>query len=313
MLPTVEDWLADSWTDFRRRFWPVMSVLAATGVATLLGVLLPPVPAALAQFFAPSAAWLLWSGAFVVSLLAGLVLSTWGQAAAMIASASDDGAATALSAGWKRAPGFAWVLTLASCAVGGGLALLLIPGLILGVLLLPSLFYQLDGEAAGLAALELSWARVKPRFGAVAGRLFALAGLLWAPSMIPYVGWLLSSLFAPYGLVAAARLAADLRKAEPEPARPSLAVPVAALSALLFVAGGAGMYGMFRAGQLLAARYAAGTLALTPPDPATAASLMAVLQGQGSEDDAKRSISYVVSLSSAVAAPAPGPAAPAVP
>ena len=307
MLPSVEDWLSDSWTDFRRRFWPVMSVLAATGIATVIGVLLPPVPAALAQFFAPSAAWLLWIGAFLVSLVAGLVLSTWGQAAAMIAAGSDAGTSDTLSAAWKRAPGFAWVLTLASLAVGGGLALLVIPGLVLAVLLLPSLFYQLDGETAGLAALELSWARVKPRLGPVAGRLFALTGLLWAPSMIPYVGWLISPLFAPFGLVAAARLAADLKKAEPDPVRPRLAAPVAALSAVLLVAFGAGTFAMFRAGQVLAARYAAGSLSLTPPDPSTAASLMAVLQGQGTEEDAKRSISYVVSLSSAAAAPQPPP------
>lgn len=305
MLPTVEDWLADSWTDFRRRFWPVMSVLAATGIATLLGVLVPPVPAAVAQFAGFGGAAVLWSAAFLLSLLAGIVLSTWGQAAAMLAAGSDGGTAESLALGWRRAPGFAWVLTLAGVAVAGGLALLVIPGLVLCVLLLPSLYYQLDGEAAGLAALELSWARVKPRFGAVAGRLFALLGLLWAPSMIPYVGWLISPLFAPFGLVAAARLAADLKKAEPEPARPSLAAPVAALGAVLFVVWGAAMYGAVRVGQLLAARYAAGTLSIAPPDPATQASLLAVLQGQGSEEDARRALSYAVSLSSAVAAPRP--------
>ncbi len=300
MLPGIEDWLSASFSDYKRRFWPLMSVLAAGGLITALVVFLPLIPAAMATFFGWGSPWLIWSGALLVALVAGLWLSTWSQAAAVIASATDEGAADAMREGWRRTPAFAWSLTLVMLAAGGGFVFLIVPGLVLTVLLFFAPFYQLGGEAEGLDSLELSWARVRPHAGAVAGRLILLVAVVWAPSWIPYVGWLIGPLWAPFGLVACARLAADLRAAAPEPARPSLRTAVTALSAVLLVSMFAASFASALAVERLRENYASGKLNLPAPDGATAQSLLALFHGQGSDADVQRSLTYVISLSSAV-------------
>lgn len=286
MLPRVEDWLSASWTDYRRRWLPLMAVLAAGGLVTAFAVLLPVLPAAAAAYSGAVSPWPAWGAAFAFSLLAGLWLSTWAQAAAMLAALRDEGAGEALSEGWRRTPAFAWVLSLVLLAAGGGLVLLIVPGLVLGVLLFFAPYYQMSGEESGLGAVELSYARVRPHFGAVAGRLVLAAAIVWIPSLIPWLGWLIGPLWAPFGLVACARLAADLKDLSPAPERPRLAAPVAALSAVLVLATAAAAWGATRAAAAMADAFASG--AVTLPDTETAQSMLA---------------DYVLSLSSAPAGP----------
>jgi len=299
MLPSVESWLSASWDDYRRRFWPLMAVLAVGGLVTAFFVFLPLAPAGLAAFLGLGSPWLIWGAASAFALLAGLWFSTWAQAAAMLAAATDSGADKALREGWRLTPAFAWVLSLVLLAVCGGFAVLILPGMILSVLLFFAPFYQLGGEEKGLGAVELSFARVRPQFGAVAGRLATLALLVWVPSFIPYVGWLLSPLWAPFGIVAAARLAADLRALAPEPARPSLGPAIAALSLVFVVTSFSIAYFAARGAAAMYAAYASGEMALPAPDASTSQSLISLLRGQGSDEDVQRSLTYVIALSSA--------------
>lgn len=291
MLPSVEDWLSASWEDYRRRWAPLMAVLAVGGLATAFAVFLPLAPAALASWTGAAPPWLAWGAAFAVSLLAGLYLSTWAQAAAVLAATRDAAAGESLREGWRRTPAFAWVLSLVMLAAGGGFVLLVAPGLILAVLLFFAPFYQMSGEESGLAAVELSFARVRPRLGAAAGRLVLLAAIAWLPSWIPWVGWLIGPLWAPIALVAGGRLADDLKALSPAPERPRLGGAVAALSVVLVLAAAAASWS--------AARVAA---AMTLPDADTAQSMLAVLQGKGTDDDARKSVTYVLTLSSGPAA-----------
>lgn len=278
-----------------------MTVLALTGLATAAAVLIPALPAAAASVAGAAPAWLIWTAASLLSLAGGLWFSTWGQAAALRAAACDARPGEAMGWGWGRTAGFAWVLSLALLAVGGGLVLLIVPGLWLGAAFFFAPYYQLEDEASGLAALELSFARVRPVFGAVAWRLVLLGLIVWLPSRIPYLGWLLAPLWAPFGLVASARLAADLRTLAPAPERPGLLAPVAALSLLFVSAGGFASWTAARAGLRLYDSYASGRLSLPAPDAATAQSVLAVLQGQGTEEDSRRSLNFVLELSSAAA------------
>ena len=298
-LPSVEAWLSASWSDYRRRFWPLMAVLAVGGLVTAFFVFLPLGPAALAAYLGAGSPRLIWGAAFAFALLAGLWFSTWAQAAVMLAASTDAGADRALREGWRLTPAFAWVLSLVLLAVCGGFALLILPGLILTVLLFFTPFYQLSGEESGLGAVELSFARVKPFFGAVSARLALLVAIAWIPAFIPYVGWLLSPLWAPFALTAGARLAADLRELAPEPARPSLGPAIAALSLVFVVMSVSITYVAARGAAAMYAAYASGETALQAPDPATSQSLLSVLQGRGSDEDVQRSLTYVIALSSA--------------
>ena len=303
MLPSIQDWLAASWADYRRRWLALMAVLAVGFMATLAGLLLPFIPAALAVALGAGSPWVMLGAAYLASILAVVGLSTWAQAAAMRAASNDEGPGAALRGGWRQTPAFAWVLSLAMLAAGGGFVLLIVPGLILSVLLFFAPFYQMSGEDRGMGAVELSFARVRPFFGAVSGRLALLALSAWLFSRIPYVGWLIGPLWAAFGLVACARLADDLRSLRPAPERPRLGAAVGALSFVLVVAMFAVSLAATRAALTLYDSYASGGLALKAPDAETAQALLAVLQGTGTDEDRRRSTTYVLSLSSAAAAP----------
>jgi hypothetical protein len=125
----------------------------------------------------------------------------------------------------------------------------------------------------------------------------------WLPSWIPDLGWLIGPLWAPFGLVACARLADDLRALRPAPERARLGAAVGALSFVLVAAMFAVSVMTTRAALALYDSYASGRLELRPPDAETAQALLAVLQGTGTDEDRQRSTTYVLSLSSAVAAP----------
>jgi hypothetical protein len=218
-MPSFADWLKGSWGDFRRRWAVLLAVAGLGGAATVAAGLFPFIPAALATLLGAGRAWAVWGGAMLVSLLAVLWLSSWAQAAMMRAALTDEPAMECLAAAWGQTAAFAWVLSLAMLAMAGGYVLLVVPGLVLSVLLFAAPFCQISGEAEGMRALGLSWARVKPHFGEVSLRLLAATALTAAPGWLPYVGWLVMMFWAPFSFIAMARLDKDLRAARPE-ARP---------------------------------------------------------------------------------------------
>lgn len=300
MLPSVEDWLSASWADYKRRWAPLMGVLAVGFIATLSAMLLPILLAVPFAYSGAVNAWLAMGAGWVISTLALLAVSTWAQAAAIRAASFDEPAGDSLRLGWRRTPAFAWVLSIVTLAICGGFVLLIVPGLIAAVLLFFAVFYQMSGEDAGMGAVELSFARVRPHFWAVASRLLLIATVAWAPSCLPWIGWLLGLAVAPFVVVAVARLADDLKTLTPAPERPSLGAPVAALSAVLLLATIGVTWAAARTAFALGDSYASGKLAL--PDAQTAQSMRAVLEGTGTEEDAQRSTAYVLALSSATAA-----------
>lgn len=300
MLPSVEDWLSASWADYKRRWAPLMGVIAVGFVATMAAMLLPILLAVPFAYSGAVNAWLAMGAGWVLSTLALLAVSTWAQAAAIRAASFEEPAFESLREGWRRTPAFAWVLSLATLAIGGALVLLIVPGLAAAVLLFFAVFYQMSGEDSGMGAVELSFARVRPHFWAVASRLLLLATIAWAPSWIPWIGWLLGLLLAPFMVVAVARLAGDLKTLAPAPERPSLGVPVAALSAILLLATVGVTWAAARTAFALGEAYASGQLPL--PDAETAQAMRAVLEGTGTEADSRRATDYILALSSATAA-----------
>ncbi|MFI5346101.1 MAG: hypothetical protein ACHQ51_06980 [Elusimicrobiota bacterium] len=236
-MPSFSDWLKASWADYKRRWAVLLAVAGAAGAAAMLAGLAPFVPAALATAFGLGPAWAVWGAASFVALLAVLWFMTWAQAAATRAAMTGEKAGECLSRSWKQTGEFGWVLTLALLAVAGGYFLFLIPGVILSVMLFFAGFYQVSGEADGVRALQLSWGRVRPRFGPVALRVVAAGAITAAPRWIPYIGWLLAMFWTPFGLIALSRVAHDLRAADPEPETPKwMGGAVAALSCV-FAAG----------------------------------------------------------------------------
>jgi hypothetical protein len=235
-MPSFADWLKASWGDFRRRWAVLLAVAGAGGAATLAAGFVPFIPAAIATAFGVGPAWAVWGSAVVVSLTAVLWLSTWAQAALLRAALTEEPLRECLTLAWSQTAAFAWVLSLALLAVVGGYFLLIVPGLILSVMLFAAPFCQISGEAEGARALGLSWARVKPHFWTVAGRLLAATLITAAPGWIPYVGWLVMMFWAPFSFIAMARLDKDLRAAEPQATAPAwMATALAGLTAVVLI------------------------------------------------------------------------------
>ncbi|MDE2142472.1 MAG: hypothetical protein KGJ84_08690, partial [Elusimicrobia bacterium] len=219
-MPSFSDWLKASWADYRRRGAVLLAVAGTGGAVALVAGFVPFLPAALLSAAGAGPAWAAWGLASLAAISAVLWFTTWAQAAATRAAMTEDKAGACLSLAWKQNAEFGWVLTLSLLAVAGGYCLFLIPGVLLSMLLFFSGFYQIDGEADGLEALELSWGRVRPRLGAVSLRVLAAGAIAAAPGWIPYVGWVIAMFWTPFGLMALARLARDLRAADPDPVRP---------------------------------------------------------------------------------------------
>jgi hypothetical protein len=300
-MPPFEDWLKASWDDFRRRWGRLMTVIGLAGVATLAAVAIPLVPALLLGVFHIGPLWLVVTAGSLASVSAALWVSTWGQAAAVRAAVFDEPAGESLSRGWAQTAAFGWVITLSCLAVGGGLCLFVLPAAFLSLFLFFAPYYEITGESAGVDALGLSWARVVVRPGEACLRLLAAFALAWFPSRIPYVGWLISMFWAPIGLIATARLAADLRAAAPDARAPLwMGKAVAGLSAVLLV----GVFGVSSALAYAARRALPMASALSGRmlsgglDPETGKSLIAVLSGDATAEQRRQASSFVVSASS---------------
>ena len=290
-MPSFGDWLKASWGDFRRRWAIMLAVAGAGGAATLAAGFLPFVPAALATLFGVGPAWAVWGSAAVVSLTAVLWLSTWAQAALMCAAMTDETTRECLTLAWSQTAAFAWVLSLALIAIAGGYFFFIIPGLILSVMLFAAPFCSISGEAEGARALGLSWARVKPHFGAVALRLFAAAALTAAPGWIPYVGWIVMLFWAPFSVVAMARLDKDLRAAEPEAAAPGwMGAAIACLFAVVAIGTVAASFITLRVATAAVRDFNRPGGLASRVRPETAQTLLDVFSGRASDDQKKKSL-----------------------
>jgi hypothetical protein len=294
-MPSFADWLRASWGDFRRRWAVLLAVAGLGGGAAILAGFLPFLPAAAATMFGVGPAWAVWGGASAVSLTGVLWLSTWAQAAMMRAALTEEKTGECLSRAWGQTAAFAWVLSLALLAIAGGYYLLVIPGLLLSVLLFAAPFCQISGEAEGVRALGLSWARVRPRFGAVALRLFAATALTAAPGWIPYVGWIVMMFWAPFSFIAFARLEKDLRAAEPDAVPPEwMGRAVAGLAGVFVLVtvlvSLAAVRGVRAAVQSI--NDSGGLAARVRPE--TAQSLIASFSGEGTEDERRKLISELL-------------------
>ncbi len=300
-VPSFADWLRESWKDYRRRWAVLLAVAGTSGALTLLAGGLPFLPAAVLSLVGVGPVWAVWGGACLVSILAVLWLSTWSQAAVTRAALTEDSVGACLKDGWALTAAFGWVFSLVLLAVGGGGVLLIVPGLLLSVLFVLAPMIVASGEAEGVRALELSWGRVRPRFGLVATRIVAAGLIAAAPGRLPYVGWLVELFWAPIGLVLIARLEKDLRASDPRPQAPrGLGAAVAALSLALVVGTAAAAFAATRLVRAAIASTGGLESFARRVRPETAQAYVEAL-GRGDEEGAKKELSQV--LAQLLAAP----------
>lgn len=310
-LPDVSRFFETSWSVFRRRVWPLLTI-AGLGSVVSLAASLVPVGAAAAAAAAGASPWAAFGLGGAASLSILLWLMSWVQVAMIECALAPDGSAGAWDCSkraWPKVAAFSWVCILYLLVVMGGCFLFVLPGLFLAMALIFAPFICVAEGIGGWAALKRSLDETKGLFWAVAGRA-ALAGLASSlPGMVPLIGWLLSAAAGPFTLTAMVVAYRDVRAARggaPEDSGRGWLL-VASLAALLIpTAVGARVVPelVARAPQLLEA---GRKMLQEPQDPQQLQKLLSVLDGTASTGE---SVTTAVSLAEQFSAPASTAAAP---
>jgi hypothetical protein len=218
----------DSWAVFRERFWLLWGVTGFGAVVTLASAAVPLVIALAIQLLV-SPGWWLWVVAVLASLSAGLWLGSWAQIAACEALMQEEAPSMTgcFERSWPKIAAFSWVCILYMVVAGGGLFLMLVPGIFLAVALIFAPFVCLQEGLGGFDALARSLEHARGRWPGLFGRLalIALAGSL--PARIPWIGWLVAGVLAPLPLAALVRLYRDARTADASSPSPAPRWPLA--------------------------------------------------------------------------------------
>jgi hypothetical protein len=216
-LPGVGPTFTEVWRLFADRFWLLMAIGGTGAAACMLAVFLPLLAALLVTGLTPSI--FIWSAAVLVALSALLWGASWTQVAlieAVLDSQIKPSWIECYRVSWPKVVGFSWACILFFVLVSGGFFFFLAPGIFLGVALvfapLAVVAEGTDGTAAQGRSLDL----VRGRWGPVALRL-CIGGLAAAiPGMVPYIGWLLGGLAAPFSMVSAVVIYHNLRALTPK-------------------------------------------------------------------------------------------------
>lgn len=172
---------ANAWQRFKARFWVLIWIFFIPGVFLVAGQLLSSRAGAGAG--AQAAGGILSFIGTIISIMASLAIIN--------ALAHGTDFAGSYRVGLKLFWAALWISILNVVAVVGGLALLIVPGIILGVTLMFSNYALVIEDKRGLSALMQSRAYVKGYWWAIVGRavlvtliFFAALILIYAPSLL---------------------------------------------------------------------------------------------------------------------------------
>lgn len=191
-----------SWAIYKARlgvllplcFLSIVLFSAALGIFLGIGFALSLVVGSLAGAFIALGA--------LLGSVAGTIVLFWTLAAFILAIVDNRlGIKGALAEGWERKWSFVWLFSLSGFIIAGGFMLLFIPGLIFMVWFAFSQFIVASEDDRGMYALLKSKEYVRERWVEVFVRLFAVWLVSVLLGLIPFIGPILSLLFAPLMLV----------------------------------------------------------------------------------------------------------------
>jgi hypothetical protein len=212
----VGELLSGAWEAYRARFGALLGLYL---LSVVMG--LAPLAAGAAIAAAVQSGVGLAAGALVAAVGATW-MGGWGVAAFVHAVADDRlGFGAALSAGRARAWSFAWLVFLLGFVLTGGTLLLVVPGIVFSVWLAFAPFAAVAEDARGMGALLRSRALVRGSGFAVFVRLLVVAIVGAVLGAIPFLGPILSLLYAPFAAVYGFLLYEELRGMRPDAGVPS--------------------------------------------------------------------------------------------
>jgi hypothetical protein len=201
-LRSTGELLRDSWDIFKTRFlvlvglylFPFFLMLGVLGIFVVVSLL--------SRSFLAVDIKVAVIGGVLIGMIPALVAMSWGMAGFTCAVVDEKmGFTDALSRGWSRLWAFAWVWSLAGFIVTGAFFLLIVPGILLGIWFFFAPFVLASEDERGMNALLKSKEYVKGQWFAVFGRLAATWFISFGIGLIPVVGPLAGTIFAPFFMV----------------------------------------------------------------------------------------------------------------
>lgn len=212
-LPSIGSLFKRSWALFQKR----VIILLALYIISLLMMVIPAAVIIGGGYLAstfipvPQPISLLIFGLIGVSV--GMWTMSWGMAALLLATSDETlGIGGALSQGRSKAWGFLWVYFLMTLVMYGAFILFFIPGIIVSIWLIPTIFVFLNEDARGMEAILKAREYVRGRWGGVFVRLLLFFIMYMVLGMIPLIGPILSLILMPFYLLYLYTLYADLKE-----------------------------------------------------------------------------------------------------
>jgi len=221
---TIGEIFSLSWQQYKQRALPILAVILIS--AALLGGLIMIMVlcavfggALLGHFMNDQAGLLIVVGMVCALVLIATVVAIWCQAAMLVIVMDEElGIVEAFQKGWDYLWPMAWVMTILSGILIAGFVLGVLPG-ILTLVWFCFCFYTLIAEdRRGLEALLASMEYVKGHWWNTFGKLLVIWLLSAVISLVPFVGQVLSMLFAPFFMLFMLAMYRDLRSIKGEAA-----------------------------------------------------------------------------------------------
>jgi len=217
-LSEIGDLLTRSWELFKTRL-PVLLPLQLLSIAFLIACI--AVVVGIGMFFVlllPEYRTPILVTSAIIGATVGMTAMFWPIAALIIAVADRSlSIREALAAGWKKLWAFIWLFSVLGYIVAGGYLLFIIPGVIFTIWFGFSQYILATEHIGGMNALLKSKAYVKDRWFDVFIRFLVIWAIFTGVGLIPFLGVILSFLFAPFAMICTYLLYEDLRKLNPEP------------------------------------------------------------------------------------------------
>jgi hypothetical protein len=220
-LKPIGEIFTETWHLYKQRSLPILAVILLTTlsvVAIIFGLILLGALMAggfqelTGRFEGGSLDPALLLYACVASLII-MVVVVWSQAAAIAVSADEDMSIIgALRAGWQYFVPFVWISTLYMGIVMTGFALLIIPGLFLGLSMSLCYYTMFVEDLRGMDAVLASHSYVRGRWWNTFGKFTAVGLLSMLVGSVPFIGQVLSFLFTPYLLLFMVVVYRDLKE-----------------------------------------------------------------------------------------------------
>lgn len=244
-----------AWDQYKQRALPLLAVMLISTVvlgslmmALVLGATLGG--AVLTHFTDERTATLLVVALASVLVLLLTVLIFWAQTAILAMVVKEDlGIIETFQAGWQYLWPMAWLLTLLSGILLTGFALGVLPGILFAVWFSFAMYVLLEEDHRGMDALLASLEYVRGHWWNTFGKLLVLWLISAAVSLVPFIGQVISLLFAPLFMLFLLAMYRDLKSVH-GPAKVDagagarifwwtmailgLVLPLAALGAVLF-------------------------------------------------------------------------------